>query len=105
MAHVEKGNEDEYFQSRRCSERYPAHNQVENTEKVLLLLHHHDGHSKTPNGFPEKVDGVKRVSRVRRRSIFSTAFIFALDPRIRSVGIQWVLITIVLITTVILSLP
>ncbi|TXC03891.1 hypothetical protein FocTR4_00002126 [Fusarium oxysporum f. sp. cubense] len=38
------------------------------------------------------------------RNAFSTAFIFALDPWIRSVGIQWVLITIVLITTVILSL-
>ncbi|UPK94495.1 hypothetical protein LCI18_005430 [Fusarium solani-melongenae] len=38
------------------------------------------------------------------RNTFSTAFIFALDPWIRSVGIQWVLITIVLITTVILSL-
>ncbi|KAL5619693.1 hypothetical protein FOVSG1_001915 [Fusarium oxysporum f. sp. vasinfectum] len=37
------------------------------------------------------------------RNAFSTAFIFALDPWIRSVGIQWVLITIVLITTVILS--
>ncbi|KAF5260772.1 hypothetical protein BFJ63_vAg9711 [Fusarium oxysporum f. sp. narcissi] len=38
------------------------------------------------------------------RNAFSTAFIFALDPWIHSVGIQWVLITIVLITTVILSL-
>ncbi|EXK83770.1 hypothetical protein FOQG_11931 [Fusarium oxysporum f. sp. raphani 54005] len=38
------------------------------------------------------------------RNAFSTAFIFALDPWIRSVGIQWVLITIVLITTVVLSL-
>ncbi|KAK2699254.1 hypothetical protein QWA68_001963 [Fusarium oxysporum] len=38
------------------------------------------------------------------RNAFSTAFIFALDPWIRSVGIQWVLVTIVLITTVILSL-
>ncbi|KAG5809300.1 hypothetical protein H9Q74_005675 [Fusarium xylarioides] len=38
------------------------------------------------------------------RNAFSTAFIFALDPWVRSVGIQWVLITIVLITTVILSL-
>ncbi|TVY71125.1 putative MFS-type transporter [Fusarium oxysporum f. sp. cubense] len=35
---------------------------------------------------------------------FSTTFIFALGPWIRSVSIQWVLITIVLITTVILSL-
>ncbi|KAI8713848.1 hypothetical protein NCS52_01230600 [Fusarium sp. LHS14.1] len=38
------------------------------------------------------------------RNLFSTAFIFALDPWIRSAGIQWVLITIVLITIAILSL-
>lgn len=38
------------------------------------------------------------------RNTFSTIFIFAVDPWVHAVGIKWVIITIVLITTGILSL-
>ncbi|KAH6974177.1 serine/threonine kinase 16 [Ilyonectria sp. MPI-CAGE-AT-0026] len=38
------------------------------------------------------------------RNTFSTAFIFAVTPWVAAVGIKWVIITIVLITTVILML-
>lgn len=38
------------------------------------------------------------------RNTFSTAFIFAVSPWVDAVGIKWVIITIVLITTGILML-
>ncbi|RDL31800.1 Uncharacterized protein BP5553_09202 [Venustampulla echinocandica] len=46
-------------------------------------------------------DGLVGVTIVR--NVFSTAFIFALSPWVAAVGIKYVLVTIVLIATVILS--